>query len=100
MEPFTLIVYDLVLTQGIPRQEVEKADYISRVIGIDDWQILAYCSMSLAESWGIHSVDCFANYYSTKVCKFFSRIWKQDRFFRAKSGRRELPCCSSCKNYC
>ena len=57
------------------RTEIEKADYISRVIVIDDWQILADCFMSLEESWGVHSVDCFANYYSTKVCKFFSRIW-------------------------
>ena len=31
--------------------------------------------MSLEESSGNHSVDCFANYYGMKVCKFFSRIW-------------------------
>ena len=61
--------------QWIPRTEIEKADYISRVIGIDDWQILADCSMSLEESWGVHSLDCFANYYSTKVYKIFSKIW-------------------------
>ena len=30
--------------------------------------------MSLEESWDVHSVDCFANYYSTKVWKVFSRI--------------------------
>ena len=28
------------------RTEIEKADYIGRVIGIDDWQILADCFMS------------------------------------------------------
>ena len=27
--------------QWIPRTDIEKADYINRVIGIDDWQILA-----------------------------------------------------------
>ena len=89
--------------QWIPRTEIEKADYISRVIGIDDWKIFADCFLSLEESWRVHSVDCSANYYTTKVCKFFSRIWNpscsmQGRFFRAKSGRRELPCCSSCKH--
>ena len=31
--------------QWIPRAEIEKADYISRVIGIDDWQIFADCSV-------------------------------------------------------
>ena len=30
--------------------------------------------MSLEESWGVHSVDCFASYYN-KVSKFFSRFW-------------------------
>ena len=29
--------------QWIPRTDIEKADYISRVIVIDDWQILADC---------------------------------------------------------
>ena len=58
--------------QWIPRTEIEKADYISRVIGIDDWQILADCFMSLEESWGVHSVDCFANYYIIIVGRFAS----------------------------
>ena len=30
--------------------------------------------MTLEESWGVHSVDCFASYYN-KVGKFFSRFW-------------------------
>ena len=38
--------------QWIPRTEIERADYISRIIDIDDWQILANCFMSLEESWG------------------------------------------------
>ena len=29
--------------QWIPRIDIEKADYISRVVVIDDWQILADC---------------------------------------------------------
>ena len=31
--------------------------------------------MSLEESWGVHSVDCFASYYNKEVCKFFSSFW-------------------------
>ena len=61
--------------QWIPRTEIERADYISRIIDIDDWQISADCFKSLEECWGVHSVDCFANYYNKKVCKFFSRFW-------------------------
>ena len=61
--------------QWIPRTEIERADYISRIIDVDDWQISADCFMSLEESWGVHSVDCFASYYDKKVNKFFSRFW-------------------------
>ena len=43
--------------QWIPRTEIERADYISRIIDIDDWQISADCFKSLEESWGVHSVD-------------------------------------------
>ena len=38
--------------QWIPRTEIERADYISRIIDIDDWQISADCFKSLEESWG------------------------------------------------
>ena len=40
--------------QWIPRTEIERADYISRIIDIDDWRISAYCFMTLDESWGVH----------------------------------------------
>ena len=77
--------------QWIPRTEIERADYISRIIDIDDWQISADCFMSLEESLGVHSVDCFASYYNKKVCKFFSRFWNPGcsgvDFFRTKFGR-------------
>ena len=59
--------------QWIPRTEIERADYISRIIDIGDWQISANCFMSLEESLTVHSVGCFASYYN-KVCKFFSRF--------------------------
>lgn len=48
--------------QWIPRTEIERSDYISRIIDVDDWQISTDCFMSLEESWGVHSVDCFASY--------------------------------------
>ena len=61
--------------EWIPRTEIERADCISRIIDLDDWQISANCFMSLEESWGVHSVDCLASYYNKMVGKFFSRFW-------------------------
>ena len=61
--------------QWIPRTEIDRADYISRIIDVDDWQISASCFMSLETSWGAHTVDCFASFYchsSRTVLAFFS----------------------------
>ena len=56
--------------QWIPRSEIERADYISRIIDLDNWQISADCFHVFTGS-GVLSVDCFTSYYN-KVCKFFS----------------------------
>ena len=61
--------------QWIPRTENEKADYISRLIDFDDWQTTHDLFLSLEELWGPHTVDCFANYYTAKLPRFFSRFW-------------------------
>ena len=61
--------------QWIPRTENEKADYISRLIDFDDWQITRDLFLSLEELWGPHTVDSFANYYTAKLPRFFSRFW-------------------------
>ena len=61
--------------QWIPRTENEKADYISRLIDFDDWQITHDLFLGLEELWGTHTVDCFTNYYTAKLPRFFSRFW-------------------------
>ena len=61
--------------QWIPLTENEKADYISRLIDFDDWQITPDFFLSLEELWGPHTVDCFANFYTAKLPRFFSRFW-------------------------
>ena len=58
--------------QWIPRSLNEQADYISRLIDTDDWQIT---HKFLDELWGPHTVDCFANFYNHKLLKFFLRFW-------------------------
>jgi len=52
--------------QWIPRSDLERADYISRIIDIDDWQITSSCFEYIENLWGPHTVDCFANYYNKK----------------------------------
>lgn len=59
----------------IPRAEVDRADFISRLIDVDDWKITPSCFAELERLWGKHFVDCFANYYDKKINRYFSRFW-------------------------
>ena len=52
--------------QWIPRTLNQQADYISRLLDTDDWQITDDLFLSLDARWGPHTVDCFANYYNHK----------------------------------
>ena len=64
--------------QWIPRTENEKADYISRLIDFDDWQVTPEVFPRLEELWGPQTVDCFANFYTAKLPRFFSRFWNPE----------------------
>ena len=48
--------------QWIPRTDNEKADYISRLIDIDDWQITQEFFQLIDNQWGPHTVDCFCQF--------------------------------------
>ena len=61
--------------QWVPRSEVERADFISRIIDADDWQISNSCFALLENLWGPHTIDCFANHYNHKIDRSFSRFW-------------------------
>ena len=61
--------------QWIPREENVQADYISKLVDPDDWQITEALFEYLETLWGPHTVDCFANYYNHKLPRFFSRFW-------------------------
>ena len=64
--------------QWLPRTELERADYISRIIDVDDWQLSTYCFNEIERVWGPHTIDCFANSYNKKVSRFFSRFWNPE----------------------
>ena len=88
--------------QWIPRTctENEKADYISRLIDFDDWQITHDLFLSLEELWGPHTVDCFANYYTAKFVFLESRCVRNGllctrvKFRELLSGSSGCSCCS------
>ena len=89
--------------QWIPRTLNQQADFISRLIDTDDWQITNEFFLFLDERWGPHTVDCFANYYNHKLPKFFSRFWNPNtagvRLLLSASWRGELSLGSTC-GYC
>ncbi|CAB4030460.1 Hypothetical predicted protein, partial [Paramuricea clavata] len=70
--------------QWIPRTEIAKADFISRLIDIDDWQITRDCFEAIDRLWGIHTVDCFANYYNKKTSLFFGDILAENKALALK----------------
>ena len=64
--------------QWIPRSDLERADYTSRIVDIDDWQTSNSCFEYIEKLWGPHTVGCFANYYNKKVKNFFSQFWNRN----------------------
>ena len=61
--------------QWIPRKETQKADYLSKLIDYDDWEVAPHIFHELDSIFGPHTVDCFANYQNYKIPRFFSRFW-------------------------
>ena len=74
---FTLCVNDQITLdiQSIPREQNAPADYISKLVDPDDWQIIEALFDYLKTLWGPHTVDCFTNYYNDKLPRFLSRFW-------------------------
>ena len=63
------------IPEWIPREETQKADYLSRCFDCDDWEITDTVFQSLDKRWGPHSVDRFSADYNKKLDRFNSRWW-------------------------
>ena len=61
--------------QWIPRSENEQADFLSRIIDVDDWDISVDFFNVLKELWGPYSYDRFANMDKAKLPLFSSLYW-------------------------
>ena len=58
----------------IPRTLNDQADFNSRLIDTDDWELSSQFFNELNSLWGPLSIDCFANYYNAKLTRFYSRF--------------------------
>ena len=75
----------------VPRSLNDKADYLSKIVDFDDWEVVPEIFQFLDSRWGPHTVDCFATFYNFKVPRFFSRFWNPgssgvDAFFQTWQG--------------
>ena len=61
--------------EWIPRELNEKADYLSRIIDYDDWQLNPAVFAELDKVWGPHTVDRFADFYNCQLPRFNTRCW-------------------------
>ena len=53
--------------EWIPHSRNKQADYVSRLVDHDDWQLDPDIFVELDRAWGPHSVDKFARFYNTQA---------------------------------
>ena len=75
----------------VPRSLNDKADYLSKIVDYDYWEIVPKIFQLLDSRWGPHIVHCFATFYNFKVPRFFSGLWNPgssgvDAFFQTWQG--------------
>ena len=61
--------------EWVPREENEQADYLSRIIDLEDWFLNPSLFARLDAEWGPHTVDRFADYNNTQLVRFNSHCW-------------------------
>jgi len=61
--------------EWIPRSLNDKADYISRIVDCDDWQLNPQIFCQLDALWGPHTVDQFASPHNAQLPRYNSRFW-------------------------
>ncbi|XP_013410234.1 uncharacterized protein LOC106173608 [Lingula anatina] len=67
---------DIILQiKWIPRTQNAKADFISKIIDTDDWEVTENFFNFMNKKWGSYTIDRFANYENTKVTRFNSKFW-------------------------
>ena len=61
--------------EWIPRELNERADYLSRIIDLDDWCLNPIIFNRVDKVLGRHTIDRFADFYNKQTPRFNSRCW-------------------------
>ena len=64
--------------QWVPRTENDKADYLSKIIDHDDWEITIEFFEFVNSMFGPFSVDRFANFNNRKLVRYNSKFWNPE----------------------
>ena len=59
--------------EWIPRELNEQADYLSRIVDYDDWQLNPLIFSELNDIWGPYTIDRFADNINAQLARFNSR---------------------------
>ena len=63
--------------EWIPRTLNEQADYISKIVDIDDWGIGPDILKTIIDRWGELNIDWFASEHNAKLEIFYSKFWSR-----------------------
>ena len=58
----------------IPRNSNERADYLSKIVDLDDWRVKDDYFQLVQSCWGICSIDCFASSQNFKINRFIQNF--------------------------
>ena len=76
---FTICIHNQIQLEPewIPRELNEKADYLSRIVDLDDWLLNPIIFHSVDKAWGLHTVDRFAEFHNkqTPIGSRVARCW-------------------------
>lgn len=82
LQEVALKIFSLTITcqirlepEWVPREENERADYLSRIIDLDDWFLNPAIFAQLDARWGPHTIDRFADCNNNQLVRFNSRCW-------------------------
>ena len=64
-----------ITAEWVPREENELADFYSKVVDVDDWQVNPEIFRVLDERWGPHTLDCFASHKTKQLPRYCSKWW-------------------------
>ena len=64
--------------EWIPRALNERADYLSKIVDLDDWTVTDHYFQLVQSRWGLCTIDCFASCQNFKIKRFYSKYFNPD----------------------